>query len=108
MGRGLLITELMGQGVNIVTGDYPRGAAGFRIENGVIAYPLYELTLDGNLRDLFATVEATGRDLDPRSHDHTGPMLGATSTVGGRSARRRVGEEGARTGDAWGGQEQEK
>lgn len=83
MGRGLLITELMGQGVNIVTGDYSRGAAGFRIENGVIAYPVAEITLAGNLREMFAAIEAVGCDVDPRSHILTGSMLLGQLTVAG-------------------------
>jgi len=83
MGRGLYITELMGQGVNIVSGDYSRGAAGFRIENGVIAYPVDEITLAGNLRDMFAAIEAVGSDVDPRSHILTGSMLLGKLTVAG-------------------------
>lgn len=83
MGRGLLITELMGQGVNIVTGDYSRGAAGFRIENGVISYPVAEITLAGNLREMFAAIEAVGCDVDPRSHILTGSMLLGQLTVAG-------------------------
>ena len=53
MGTGLLVTELMGQGVNIVTGDYSRGAAGFWVENGEIAYPVQEITIAGNLKQMF-------------------------------------------------------
>lgn len=83
MGRGLLITELMGQGVNTVTGDYSRGAAGFRIENGVIAYPVDEVTLAGNLSDMFLAIEAIGNDVDPRSHILTGSMLLGKMTVAG-------------------------
>lgn len=83
MGRGLLITELMGQGVNVVTGDYSRGAAGFRIENGVIAYPVDEVTLAGNLADMFQAIEAISNDVDPRSHILTGSMLLGKMTVAG-------------------------
>jgi len=83
MGRGLLITELMGQGVNTVTGDYSRGAAGFRIENGVIAYPVDEVTLAGNLTDMFQAIEAVGSDVDPRSHILTGSLLLGRMTVAG-------------------------
>lgn len=83
MGRGLLITELMGQGVNTVTGDYSRGAAGFRIENGVIAYPVDEVTLAGNLSDMYQAIEAIGIDVDPRSHILTGSMLLGRMTVAG-------------------------
>src|SRR5690606_36000490 len=75
MGRGLLVTELMGQGVNPVTGDYSRGAAGFWVEDGTIAYPVDGLTIAGNLRTMFAVVEAVGSDVDPRSHIRTGPIL---------------------------------
>ncbi|MGY8627934.1 metalloprotease PmbA, partial [Chromobacterium violaceum] len=62
MGSGLLVTELLGQGVNTVTGDYSRGAAGFWVENGVIAYPVEEITIAGNLRDMFVNIEAIADD----------------------------------------------
>lgn len=62
MGRGLLVTELMGQGVNYVTGDYSRGAAGYWVENGQIAYPVQEITIAGNLRDMLLGIEAIGSD----------------------------------------------
>lgn len=62
MGRGLLVTELMGQGVNYVTGDYSRGAAGYWVENGQIAYPVQEITIAGNLRDMLLGIEAVGSD----------------------------------------------
>ncbi|MGC4366040.1 metalloprotease PmbA [Hydrogenophaga sp. R2] len=62
MGRGLLVTELMGQGVNYVTGDYSRGAAGYWVENGEIAYPVQEITIAGNLRDMLLGIEAIGAD----------------------------------------------
>jgi len=83
MGRGLLVTELMGQGVNGVTGDYSRGAAGFWIEGGVIAHPVDELTIAGNLRDIFLCIEAVGSEFDPRSHVRTGPILVGGMTVAG-------------------------
>ena len=83
MGRGLLVTELMGQGVNGVTGDYSRGAAGFWVEDGAIAYPVDELTIAGNLRAMFAGIEAVGRKFDPRSHIRTGPVLLGRMTVAG-------------------------
>ena len=73
--RGLLVTELMGQGVNPVTGDYSRGAAGFWIENGAIAYPVDGITIAGNLKDIFANIEAVGTDVDPRSHIACGSIL---------------------------------
>ena len=56
LGTGLLVTELMGQGVNAVTGDYSRGAAGFWVENGEIAYPVAEVTVAGNLKDMYANI----------------------------------------------------
>ena len=62
MGRGVLVTELLGQGVNPVTGDYSRGAAGFWVENGKIAFPVHEVTIAGNLREMFASIEAIGAD----------------------------------------------
>jgi PmbA protein len=62
MGRGLFVTELMGQGLNYVTGDYSRGASGFWVENGEIAYPVQEITIAGNLKDMFLGIEAVGAD----------------------------------------------
>jgi len=75
MGSGLFVTELMGQGVNMVTGDYSRGAAGFWIENGVIAYPVHEVTIAGNLKEMFKGIEAIANDIDPRSSLKTGSIL---------------------------------
>jgi len=75
MGSGLFITELMGQGVNMVTGDYSRGATGFWVENGVIAYPVHEITVAGNLKEMFMGIEAVGNDVDPRSSLKTGSIL---------------------------------
>ena len=62
LGRGLLVTELMGQGVNYVTGDYSRGAAGFWVENGRIAFPVHEITIASNLRDMLKGIVAVGAD----------------------------------------------
>jgi len=62
LNRGLFVTELMGQGVNYVTGDYSRGAAGFWVENGEIAYPVQEITIAGNLKDMLMGIEAIGAD----------------------------------------------
>jgi PmbA protein len=62
LGRGLFVTELMGQGVNYVTGDYSRGASGYWVENGEIAYPVHEITIAGNLKDMFLGLEAVGAD----------------------------------------------
>ena len=81
--RGLLVTELMGQGVNNVTGDYSRGAAGFWIENGQVTYPVDGITIAGNLRKMFAAIEAVGTDVDPRSHIRTGSILVGKMTVAG-------------------------
>ena len=83
MGRGLLVTELMGQGVNAVTGDYSRGAAGFWVERGSIAYPVDGITIAGNLREMFLAIEAVGSEFDPRSHIRTGPVLVGRMTVAG-------------------------
>ncbi|MGE8247167.1 MAG: metalloprotease PmbA [Stenotrophomonas maltophilia] len=83
MGNGLLVTELMGQGVNSVTGDYSRGAGGFRVENGEITYPVDGITIAGNLKDMFASIEAVGTDIDTRSHVHTGSILVGRMTVAG-------------------------
>ncbi len=83
MGNGLLVTELMGQGVNGVTGDYSRGAGGFRVENGEIQYPVDGITIAGNLKDMFMGIEAVGRDIDPRSHVHVGSILIGRMTVAG-------------------------
>ena len=83
MQRGLLVTELMGQGVNMITGDYSRGAAGFWVENGEIAYPVDGITIAGNLKAMFAGIEAVGSDVDPRSHLRTGSILVGRMTVAG-------------------------
>lgn len=83
MQRGLLVTELMGQGVNMITGDYSRGAAGFWVENGAIAYPVDGITIAGNLKAMFAGIEAVGSDIDPRSHVRTGSILVGRMTVAG-------------------------
>ena len=86
MGRGLLVTELMGQGVNAITGDYSRGAAGFWIEDGRIAYPVDGITIAGNLKTMFQAIEAVGSDIDPLSHIRTGSILLGRMTVAGGSA----------------------
>ena len=83
MGRGLLVTELMGQGLNLVTGDYSRGAAGFWVENGEIQFPVQEVTIAGNLRDMFRQVVAVGRDLERRGNICTGSVLIEKMTVAG-------------------------
>jgi PmbA protein len=83
MGRGLLVTELMGQGVNNITGDYSRGAAGFWVEDGQIQYPVDGITIAGNLKSMFAAIEAVGSDVDARSHIRTGSILVGKMTVAG-------------------------
>nr|WP_298124747.1 metalloprotease PmbA [uncultured Pseudoxanthomonas sp.] len=83
MRTGLLVTELMGQGVNAVTGDYSRGAAGFWVENGALAYPVDGITIAGNLKAIFAGIEAVGRDVDRRSHVGVGSILVGRMTVAG-------------------------
>jgi PmbA protein len=83
MGRGLLVTELMGQGLNLVTGDYSRGAAGFWVENGEIQFPVQEVTIAGNLRDMFRQIVAVGSDLELRGNVRTGSVLIEKMTVAG-------------------------
>ncbi len=83
MGRGLLVTEQLGQGVNPVTGDYSRGAAGFWVEDGQIAYPVEEITIAGNLKDIYRDIVAIGRDVDRRGSRHTGSILIGRMTVAG-------------------------
>jgi PmbA protein len=85
MGRGLLVTELMGQGVNGITGDYSRGAAGFWVEHGEIQYPVDEITIAGNLKTMFQAIEAAGSDVDTRSHIQTGSILVGQMMVAGES-----------------------
>ena len=75
MDTGLLVTELMGQGVNPVTGDYSRGASGFWVEQGVIQYPVHEITIAGNLKDMFQHILAVGNDIDYRGNIRTGSIL---------------------------------
>ena len=83
MGTGLLVTELMGQGVNTLTGDYSRGAAGFWVENGEIQYAVDELTIAGNLAQMLPAIEAVGDDVDKRSHIQIGSLLIGSMTVAG-------------------------
>jgi len=81
--RALLVTELMGQGVNAVTGDYSRGAGGFLVENGAISHPVDNVTIAGNLREMFQRIAAVGADIDTRSHIHIGSVLVDGMTVAG-------------------------
>ncbi|HET9836111.1 MAG TPA: metalloprotease PmbA [Rhodanobacteraceae bacterium] len=83
MGTGLLVTELIGHGVSIITGDYSRGAAGFWVEDGEIAYPVQEITVAGNLREMLMGIEAIGTDVDPRSSILTGSILIGKMTLAG-------------------------
>jgi PmbA protein len=83
MGAGLLVTELMGQGVNYVTGDYSRGASGYWVENGAIQYPVEEITIAGNMKDIFAQIVAVGADTLLRGTKQTGSILIETMTIAG-------------------------
>jgi PmbA protein len=83
MGTGLLVTELLGQGVNSVTGDYSRGAAGFWVEGGAIAYPVQEITIAGNLKDIFRGIAAVGNDVVRRGSRYCGSILIERMTIAG-------------------------
>lgn len=83
LGTGLLVTELMGQGVNYVTGDYSRGASGYWVENGSIQYPVEEITIAGNLTDMFRQIAAIGADTVVRGTRHTGSVLIEQMSVAG-------------------------
>jgi len=83
MGTGLLVTELMGHGVNYVTGDYSRGASGYWVEQGVIQYPVEEITIAGNLRDMFKDIAAIGSDVLVRGTKSTGSILIGSMTIAG-------------------------
>jgi len=75
MGTGLLVTDLMGQGVNYVTGDYSRGASGYWVEHGKIAYPVEGITIAGNLKQMFHQLAAIGNDITTRGTKQTGSIL---------------------------------
>ena len=83
LGTGLLVTELMGQGVNYVTGDYSRGASGYCVENGVIQYPVEEITIAGNMREMFQQIVAVGNDTLVRGNKTTGSILIEKMVVAG-------------------------
>ncbi|MBL4743877.1 MAG: metalloprotease PmbA, partial [Cycloclasticus sp.] len=83
MNTGLLVTELIGQGVNTLTGDYSRGATGFWVENGEIQFPVEEVTIAGNLKDMFQSVIAVGNDVDLRGNTRTGSILLSEMTLAG-------------------------
>ncbi|MBI5786333.1 MAG: metalloprotease PmbA [Rhodocyclales bacterium] len=84
MGTGLLVTEVLGHGINYVNGDYSRGAAGFWVENGRIAYPVHEITIAGNLRDMFMGIAAIGNDVVVRGSKLCGSILIDRMTVAGQ------------------------
>jgi len=84
MGEGLIVTELLGQGVNTVTGDYSRGAAGFWVENGAIVHPVDEVTIAGNLAEMFRNIKAIGSDVDIRGGMRTGSVLIEPMMIAGR------------------------
>jgi len=83
LGRGLFVTEMLGQGTNLVTGDYSRGAAGYWVENGEIAYPVEEITVAGNLRDMFRGIASIGSDTVIRGAYRCGSILVDNMTVAG-------------------------
>ena len=83
MGTGLLVTDLMGQSINMVTGDYSRGASGFWIENGEIKFPVSEITIAGNLKDMLANIVSVGADIEHRSNIQTGSILLETMKISG-------------------------
>jgi PmbA protein len=83
LGTGLLVTELMGQGVNGVTGDYSRGASGYWVENGVQAYPVHEITIAGNLKDMYKNIAAIGNDVDLRGGVRVGSILISEMMIAG-------------------------
>lgn len=84
MDKGLLVTDLMGQGTNIVTGDYSRGAFGYWIERGDIQFPVQEITIAGNLKDMFKQLIASGNDVDLRGNIHTGSLLIENMMIAGQ------------------------
>ena len=81
MGTGLLVTEVLGHGLNMVTGDYSRGAAGFWVENGVIVYPVEEITIAGNMKEMLRQIIAIGSDINKQSSKQTGSILIENMTV---------------------------
>ena len=83
MGRGLVVTELMGQGASTITGDYSRGASGFWVEDGAIAYPVHEVTIAGNLRQMYQNIVALGDDVDVRGTIRCGSLLIGEMTIAG-------------------------
>jgi PmbA protein len=83
MGTGLWVTDLLGHGINMVTGDYSRGASGFWVENGIVQYPVQEITIAGNLKEMFSGITAVGNDILERSTTKVGSILFERMTVAG-------------------------
>ena len=83
-GKGILVTEVMGQGVNVVTGDYSRGASGFLFENGVITQPLQEFTIAGHLGEMLTGIQGSGTDVDRRGNIACGSLLLSPMKIAGR------------------------
>ena len=84
MGTGLFVTELLGHGVNTVTGDYSRGASGYWVERGVIQYPVEEITIAGNLKEMYANLVAVGTDEVKRGAVRCGSVLIGEMAIAGR------------------------
>jgi PmbA protein len=83
LDQGFVVGELLGQGVNVVTGDYSRGAAGFWVEKGEIVHPVNEVTIAGNLSEIYAAIETVGSDVDLRGAIRTGSVLVGEMTIAG-------------------------
>ncbi len=83
MRRGFLVTEMLGHGTNLLTGDYSRGAAGYWVENGEIAFPVEEVTVAGNLKDMYRGISAVGSDVVVRGAYHCGSILVDNMTIAG-------------------------
>ncbi len=83
LDTGVVITETMGMGINLVTGDYSQGASGFWVENGAIQYPIDEFTIANNLRDMFMEIYAVGNDVDKRGNICTGSVLLGNMMIAG-------------------------
>jgi hypothetical protein len=98
MGSGLLVTELLGQGVNYVTGDYSRGAAGYWVEKGEIAYPVEEITIAGNLREMLRGIVAIGNDIEVRGSKQVGSILSSISNCCPDMSRRAAAALSGRPG----------
>ncbi|WP_159714281.1 metalloprotease PmbA [Blochmannia endosymbiont of Camponotus nipponensis] len=83
MHRGLIVTSIMGQGINITTGDYSRGVSGFWVENGIIQYPVNEIAIAGNLKEMFCNIDSIGCDIETRGHIHCGSVLISSMQIAG-------------------------